>query len=115
MIEGFERETAPLTDDEMRLLPIIIAGLKTKVGKEMAIHGATICQKVSEKFGKLTEPRLRKIVNHIRTNGMLPVIATSKGYYISHDRDEINAQIQSLEQRRESINQAIQGLARWIE
>lgn len=115
MIEGFERETAPLTDDEMRLLPIIIAGLKTKVGKEMAIHGATICEKVSEKFGKLTEPRLRKIVNHIRTNGMLPVIATSKGYYISHDRDEINAQIQSLEQRRESINQAIQGLARWIE
>lgn len=115
MIEGFERETAPLTDDEMRLLPIIIAGLKTKVGKDMAIHGATICEKVSEKFGKLTEPRLRKIVNHIRTNGMLPVIATSKGYYISHDRDEINAQIQSLEQRRESINQAIQGLARWIE
>ena len=115
MIEGFERETAPLTDDEMRLLPIIIAGLKTKVGKEMAIHGATICEKVSEKFGKLTEPRLRKIVNHIRTNGMLPVIATSKGYYISHDRDEIHAQIQSLEQRREAINQAIQGLARWIE
>lgn len=115
MVDGFDRETAPLTEEEMRLLPIIVAGLKTKVGKEMAIHGATICEKMSEKFGKLTEPRLRKIVNHIRTNGILPVIATSKGYYVSHDRDEVYAQIQSLEQRRNAINQAIQGLTKWLE
>jgi hypothetical protein len=32
---------------------------------------------------QLTEARLRKIINHIRVNGLLHwLIATSKGYYI---------------------------------
>lgn len=37
MIKGFSKETAPLNDYETRvLLPVLIAGLKTKTGRKSA-------------------------------------------------------------------------------
>jgi hypothetical protein len=63
---------------------------------------------------KLTEPRLRKIVNYIRTNSLLPLIATSSGYYVSNDRMEIINQIESLEQRANSIARCALGLKNFI-
>ena len=57
MIDGFEHETKPLTEEEMNLLPIIIRGLRTKVGADNAIFGAEICKKMTAAGYKLTEPR----------------------------------------------------------
>jgi hypothetical protein len=114
MIEGFELETAPLTDEEKALVPIIIKGLSKKTGKANAIHGKEICKMVSEKYTPLSEPRLRKITNFLRAAKILPVMATSKGYYVSWDKDEISKQVLSLEQRRDAIQKAIDGLKLWI-
>jgi hypothetical protein len=114
MITGFDLETAPLTEDEKKLVPVIIKGLYNKRRPEDAVHGAAICQAVSAKYGKLTEPRLRKITNFLRSAKILPVMATSRGYYISYDREEIEKQILSLQQRAEAIQQAIEGLKLWL-
>jgi len=63
---------------------------------------------------KFSEPRLRKCSNYIRTNGILPLIATSQGYYVSYDKQEINSQIQSLVERANSILKSAEGLKKFI-
>ena len=49
-------------------------------------------------------------INDYSAEGILPVIATSRGYYISYDKGEIQAQIDSLESRKDAIEVAIKGL-----
>lgn len=119
MITNFENVTAPLTDDEMKIMEIIKVGL-AKRGKSQAIKGEDICSRINkskEKYGikkGLTDARLRKITNYLRTNGILPVIATSKGYYCSYDVVEITAQIDSLMERANAIKASADGLRKFI-
>jgi len=119
MIKNFEAITQPLNDEELKLVDIIIAGLR-KRGKAEALKGEEICERINakrESLGlekKLTDARLRKITNHIRTNGMLPIIATSKGYYCSYNRVEIQAQIESLEERASAIQASADGLKKFL-
>jgi hypothetical protein len=42
------------------------------------------------------------------------LIATSQGYYVSYDAQEINAQIQSLVERANSILKSADGLKKFI-
>lgn len=114
MIDGFEDITYDLTSEEMALVPIILGGLKRRTTSDEAIYGKEICQKMTEAGYKMSEPRLRKIVNYIRSNGLAPVIATSKGYYVSNHSGELGNQIASLEQRRNAIQQAINGLMKFM-
>lgn len=110
MITNFETITYDLTNKEMAMLPIIIRGLENHVGQDNAITGKDICAKVDG----LSEPRLRKIVNFIRSNSMLPVIATSKGYYTASNREELLDQIKSLDDRINAICSARDGLMKFI-
>lgn len=110
MITNFEHITRDLTADEARLLPIIISVMKAHRGNLNAITGKEICSKVSG----LTEPRLRKLVNFIRTNGILPVIATSNGYYTADTVEEVQKQIQSLNDRIAAISAARDGLMKFV-
>ena len=114
MIDGFESITYDLTEEELGLVPIVLGGLKKRTTSDDAIHGKDICQKMTDAGYKMTEPRLRKITNYIRSNGLAPVIATSKGYYVSHNSGELCTQIASLEQRRNAIDQAIKGLKKFL-
>lgn len=113
MVTNFENITASLSDDEKQLVPIIIKGLSTKT-KDSAIKATEICTKLNDKGYKITEARLRKITNFIRSEGILPVIATSNGYYISYDKQEISKQIQSLTERAEAIMSSANGLKKFI-
>jgi len=114
MVTGFDLETAPLTDEEKMLVPVIIAGLESKTDAGKAVKGAYICKIVTQKYGKLTEPRLRKITNFLRVAKILPVIATSNGYYVSWDKEVIAKQVESLEQRASGIQAAADGLKLWL-
>lgn len=100
MIQGFQTQTEPLTDYEQNiLLPVICRGLVTKVGEAHAITRA-----MKGAGYQLTEARLRKIINHIRVNGLLHwLIATSKGYYIATSRQEMEDYIDSLKGREQAI------------
>lgn len=118
MITNFEEITCELTADEKRLVPVIIRGLNLK-SKANPIKGNDIVNAINankERYGikKFSEPRLRKIINFIRTEGILPVIGTSNGYYISYDAEELNAQIESLTQRADAIMSSANGLKKWI-
>jgi hypothetical protein len=97
MITGFQTQTEPLTDYEQNiLLPVICRGLVTKVGEAHAITNTAITRAMKGAGYQLTEARLRKIINHIRVNGLLHwLIATS--------RQEMEDYIDSLRGREEAI------------
>ncbi len=59
---------------------------------------------------KFTDVRLRKIVNYYRTNAILPIMSSSKGYFVSYDKDKILTMIKSLSQRATAITDACNGL-----
>ncbi len=63
---------------------------------------------------RLNTVRLRKYFNYFRTNGIIPIIATSDGCYITTDKEEINRQVISLEERARQINKAAQGLKKFL-
>jgi len=53
---------------------------------------------------------LRKLTHFLRCNSILPLIATSKGYYVSYDNAEIDKQIKSLQERAAAIIESANGL-----
>nr|DAI42416.1 MAG TPA: hypothetical protein [Caudoviricetes sp.] len=111
-LKGFENETATLSQYELNeVLPIVICYLSGRIGKRMAIKNRYICQKIRELDLEITEARIRKIINHIRVNNIIPcLIATSSGYYISYDKEELNDYIDSLIGRRDAINAVIEAM-----
>lgn len=105
MLNGFAQQTEPLTDYERdTLLPVICRGLITKVGEAKAITNTAITRAMKGAGYHLNEARVRKIINHIRTTGLIKwLIATSKGYYIATSRQEMEDYIGSLRGRELAI------------
>lgn len=105
MINGFMKETEPLTDYERNvLLPVICRGLSTKVGKAKAITNEKITEAMKDADYKINDVRLRKIINHIRTNGLVKwLVATNRGYYVATSRDDVEQYIESLKGREDAI------------
>lgn len=113
MITNFEEITAELNEQEKELVLILIKGFKAHTGPSSAILSPEIVRKINEQkltSKKVTGVRIRKMCNYIRTKGILPLIATSKGYYISSDKQEILRQIKSLNERANSIRNCAVGL-----
>ena len=105
MIIGFTTETEPLNDDERKLLPQFVNGLRTKIGKEKAITNKEIRAKFKERGVSIPDSRVRKIINHIRINGLVELLcASSKGYYIAKNDKEINEYMIGLKSRIEAQN-----------
>lgn len=103
MIKDFEGYTEELSDEEMKLVPAFCAGLRSKIGKQNAITNKAI-QKAfqeNEKWGiKIPDARVRKIINHIRVNGLVNLLcASSNGYYVAANDEEISDYIEGLRQR----------------
>jgi hypothetical protein len=107
MIEGFEKETAPLNDYERKeLLPMILSGLKTKKGAKAAVTNKTIVLALKKTGLKINDARVRKIINHIRRHNLIEgLIATSAGYYIAENYQEVESYIVSLLGRESAIKQ----------
>ena len=114
MIKGFNSETAPFTEyEENVLLPLVLRGLKTKIGKENAVTNRTIVQRLNIAGYTVTEPRIRKLINHIRMTDLLPgLIATSGGYFLSTSEAELLDYEQSLIGREDAIKQVRLAIAR---
>lgn len=119
MITSFEKITHEITEDEKSIIQLLIAGFNTKT-KENPIKAPEIVKKMNEallnkgKSFKLTEVRLRKLCNHIRSNGLLPLIATSSGYYTTNSKKEIEDQIKSLQDRAQAILNSAKGLEKFL-
>jgi hypothetical protein len=119
MITGFEELTSELTAEEMEILNIVIHGFRqykktnpikselivTRMNQYLQLHGYKI---------KMTGVRLRKMVNYIRSNSLIPLIATSHGYFTSDCKQTILEQITSLQERANSIERCAQGLKKFL-
>lgn len=105
MIKGFEEYTKPLTEFEKECKPTVVKMLKLATGKEKAIKNITLARFVEiEHEKKISSARIRKIINHIRTNHEVScLIASSKGYYIAETIEEIQDYLQGLYQRSMTI------------
>lgn len=112
MIQNFIKETSELTKYEAEvLLPIIALCLQHHIGKDKAVTNRQICERMKKKGYELTETRVRKIVNRIRTNNLVEcLIATSKGYYVTHNKKELENYIKSLKGREEAIRMVREAL-----
>lgn len=119
MITNFEELTQELNESELKVIPALIAGFNTH-SKRNPIKAPEIVKAMNQYILKndlkmsFTQARLRKCVNYIRSQGLLPLIATSKGYYVSKDHEEILNQIKSLRERANSIHASADGLERLI-
>lgn len=113
MIKGFDKETQPLTDYETGvLLPLLVRGLQTKIGRTNAVTNKHIVTSLKPTY-KITDARVRKIINHIRTNDLIPgLIATSDGYFIASTEAELLEYEESLKGREDAIREVRVSIAR---
>ena len=90
-----------LNEFEKTCVPIIINGLRNKIGKEKAVSNPYIISKLDGLGYKgLTQPRIRKIVNHIRNNDLLLLLcANSKGYFLPKNLKELDSYMETMEKR----------------
>lgn len=108
MIKNFEKETHELTEQELKIVPIIVKGLSIKVGKDNVVTNKTMVDGLKLKGWIVNPARIRKIIHHIRVLQLVPnLISTNKGYYIATTQEEVEDYVLSLEQRVNSINEVI--------
>lgn len=115
MIKNFTEETEPLTEyEEKQLMPPIVRGLMTKRGKNNAVTNNAIVDGLRCNLNlSITSARVRKIINHIRINDIVPcLIATSNGYYIADTEAELREYEESLLGRESAIRQVRLSIAR---
>lgn len=106
MIDGFAKYTAPLDEYEREvLLPIMVKCLEKHVGKGNAITNSMMRQKMEEfGYGSIGEVRIRKIISHIRTEGLLPcLVGTGRGYHVATSVREMDVYISSFNSRIEAM------------
>lgn len=109
MIHGFDNETAPLNEKELALIPLIVDRLKNAVGEKNAVFNQQICA-ISP---YLKSARVRKLINYIRTEGLVPcLIASSRGYYIATSESELLEYENSLTNRATAIFQVRDSIAK---
>ncbi len=115
MITNFEDITQELSEKEQQLIPILMSGFKF-ITKDKPLKAHEIVEKINRHYPemKFSQVKLRKCVNHIRTNGLQALIATSDGYYVSSDPIIIKSQIESLLQRARSIEACAVGLKKFL-
>lgn len=105
MLTGFEKITEDLNQyEESEVLPLIVAGLRSKIGKDKAITGTEICNKVniSGRLNgyKLTPVKLRKMISRIRVKGIISALcSSSKGYFVADTLEELETCLKSLSER----------------
>lgn len=107
--------TERLTDDERRLLPLLVSLLQAHVGKRTAITSFALAATLNKyveahrdrfrpKF-RVAGSRLRKMINHIRIQRLLPgLCGLESGYFLADTRDDLKSAIVSLRQRADAIH-----------
>jgi len=108
-----------LNDEEINFLPTLRRVL-LKTNSKKLLYADAIVRGVNKRRDDglsnycLTKPftqaRLRKMVNYFRCTATLPVISTSRGYYVSYDKDDIIYMIKSLKARADAIYAASDGM-----
>ena len=106
MINGFKEQTEPLNDYERDiLLPVIVRGLQTKIGRKNAITNAQMIVALKNAgYHSVSQPRIRKVINFIRIQGLITnLIASKAGYWVENDIQERRKYVQGVKDRAQSM------------
>lgn len=128
MVTGFEEITKELTIDEFKIVDIVVRVWNDKPYAQFDSKGRIINQKeslvkmnkmimglnvmfleknlktVKGKPLKVNGPRMRKVIHHIRANGLvLGLVADSRGYYKTKDHDVLDRFAKSCRERSNSF------------
>jgi hypothetical protein len=119
MITNFEHVTFELTNEEMEILPLVMHGFRhykktNPIKAELIVSRMNVFLHEHGYKIKMSQPRLRKMVNYIRSNSLIPLIANSQGYFTSDCKQTILEQITSLQERANSIERCAQGLKKFL-
>jgi len=130
MIRNFEEYTSEMTEDEINyIIPRLIKMLTLAIGKGNALTNRKIVYDINirnavtkpdpsgeyRKQVTTSEPRIRHMIHILRVSDAIPcLIATSAGYYISNDRQEIETYMGSIDDRLRSIYQIRRALKRQL-
>lgn len=118
-MEKVKAQLKKITAEEKAYIPLIEMVLKN-TSRQSAIRSYDLLYMINDLRYKheikepLTDVRLRKVINYIRTNAMLPIISTSSGYFLSDDPADFYLMIESLRLRAASINAAANGLSQLL-
>lgn len=101
MVTNFEQYTADVKDKEMPIVDYIVSRIKLNVGQNSQVTNAQIRKKILEqKKVKIAEPKLRKFIQYIRQQNLVPMLcATQKGYYVAQSVQEFQAYTDTVEER----------------
>lgn len=107
MLKGFEDYTGPLNDFERTsVLPRTASILSFCVGPDKALTNKELRERLLAEFNiRVTDPRVRAVINEIRTSDIVPyLVASSKGYYVATSVEEVEDYARTLDSRiREMI------------
>ena len=113
MVTNFEEQTERLNDIEMAAIPIFKKCFEEgHVGARNRISAREICEKMASlpQFRKsdgrplLTDVRVRKIINYIRMNDIIPMLCgDNRGYYVAETEQEVRDFIRSMRDRTSSM------------
>lgn len=107
MIKGFEKQTIELNDHELNVVSILVDRFSKKPGYKNIVTNNQIIEGLRMKHGiEIKDSRVRKVIQYIRVNNLIPgLIATSKGYYSTDDIEELESWIESMVQRENAIRE----------
>lgn len=118
-VAKFEPQTQPLTEKESLLVPYTIKAFKNKAYEKSRFLSSRNMVKAIEteyRIGTGEEVwikdsiTLRKIVNYLVRNVILPIGSSWSGYYLLNTKEEFDEEIESLTNRANALNARIQGL-----
>lgn len=91
------------------LLPLVVGFLRDAHGRKLTSY--MIASAIRKQGHTCDSLRVRRIVNHIRCNAIIPCLAAgSNGYFVATDASEITETINSLEGRVDAIQEVIEAL-----
>ena len=104
MVIGFEHLTANLSLEEEFLALILAKKLAKRKGPERAMNNRDLRDFLMQKGHYASPIRVRKMINHIRINCIVSnLVASSQGYYVAKNREDVERYVTSLRQRASAI------------
>ena|SRR3990167_116441 len=124
MRPGFPQTQSLNQDEKEILLPMVIRGLETKIGKRNQITAGLMAKRLTANLAinrpelslKITDVVIRKLIHYIRTNDLIHcLVANGNGYWIEDDPAKVRTYIEGLRGRIASETAMADSLERQLE
>ena len=103
-------ETTRMNDYERDVLVPLVCDLLMQAGG-LPLSSMRIADEIRRTGHAASTRQVRRCVNHIRVNGIIPCVASSpKGFFVASNESEISECISTLEALADSIQEVIEAL-----